>query len=376
MTKRYLKEHDLLAISFDKGIGICLMKSTTYNYKLKNIFTLPQFEKYQPPRKNAKNPILKEEEKICKALEQMRTNKKIPETLFKKLKPIGSQPPRLYGLAKIHKENVPLRPVLSMPGSAYFNIARQVADWLSVVPECNINSSTKEVADKLSDISLPDNTEMVSFDVVSLYTNVPVDEAIQVCSNLLYDGNYKKPPIDKSTFIELLTICSKNVIMLTSDGYYRQIDGLAMGSPPAPMLANGWLSTFDDEGNASLYTRYMDDILRDIEEGLIAQKLNEINSLHPALKFTVETETDGAFLDMKLIHINNSLSSTWYTKSTDTGLLMNYHALAPMKYKKSVIIGMIHRIFRACSTYKHFHESLQKARDILLKNQYPESVID
>ena len=47
-----------------------------------------------------------------------------------------------------------------------------------------------------------------------------------------------------------------------------------------------------------------------------------------------------------------------------------------MKYKKSVIIGMIHRIFRACSTYKHFHESLQKARDILLKNQYPESVID
>ena len=79
---------------------------------------------------------------------------------------------------------------------------------------------------------------------------------------------------------------------------------------------------------------------------------------------------------MKVIHINNSLSSTWYTKSTDTGLLMNYHALAPMKYKKSVIIGMIHRIFRACSTYKHFHESLQKARDILLKNQYPESVID
>ena len=80
--------------------------------------------------------------------------------------------------------------------------------------------------------------------------------------------------------------------MLKSDGYYRQIDGLAMGSPPAPMLANGWLSTFDDiiKGNASLYTRYMDDILRDIEEGLIAQKLNEINSLHPALKFTVEKE--------------------------------------------------------------------------------------
>jgi len=33
--------------------------------------------------------------------------------------------------------------------------------------------------------------------------------------------------------------------MMTNDGYYQQIDGLAMGSPPAPMLANGWLSKFD-----------------------------------------------------------------------------------------------------------------------------------
>ena len=55
---------------------------------------------------------------------------------------------------------------------------------------------------------------------------------------------------------------------------------------------------------------------------------------------------------------------------------MNYHTLVPMKYKKSINIGMIHRIFHVCSTYKHFHKSLQKARGIRLKNQYPESVID
>ena len=80
--------------------------------------------------------------------------------------------------------------------------------------------------------------------------------------------------------------------MLTSDSYYLQIDGLAMGSPPAPMLANGWLSMFDNiiKRNAFLSTCYMDEILHDIERDLIAQKLNEINSVHPALKFTVEKE--------------------------------------------------------------------------------------
>jgi len=210
--------------------------------------------------------------------------------------------------------------------------------------------------------------------VVSLYTNVPVLKAIEVCSNLLYSGNYKKPPVDKKTFKELLTICSYNVIMLTHDGLYRQIDGLAMSSPPAPMLANSWMSTFDSviKDDAVLYSRYMDDILRSIGRDFIA-----INCLHPSPKFTVEKETNNltliiALLDMEIHHQNNKLASTWHTKSTDTGLIMNYHAL----YKKSVVSGMIHRIFRACSSYQTFHESLEKAKVILENNQYLKSFID
>jgi len=61
-----------------------------------------------------------------------------------------------------------------MPGSAYHKIATQVADWLKVVPECNINTSSKSISDNLKDIKLGENDEIVSFDVKSLYTNVPV----------------------------------------------------------------------------------------------------------------------------------------------------------------------------------------------------------
>ena len=67
------------------------------------------------------------------------------------------------------------------------------------------------------------------------------------------------------------------------------------------------------------------------------------------------------------------LSSTWYFKPTDTGLIMNFHALAPMKYKRAVVIGFVHRIHRACSNWKNFHESLERAKTILHKNQYPPS---
>ena len=76
---------------------------------------------------------------------------------------------------------------------------------------------------------------------------------------------------------------------------------------------------------------------------------------------------------MKIIHNQETgkLSSTWYNKPTDTGLIMNYHALAPKRYKRSVVSGFVHRIYRACSTWDNFHTSLEKAKRVLEKNQYP-----
>ena len=150
-----------------------------------------------------------------------------------------------------------------------------------------------------------------------------------------------------------------------------------MGSPSAPSFANGWLSKFDDniKDNAQLYSRYMDDILRNIKSNQIESKLDEINNVHPNLKFTVEQENNNSipFLDMKITRSHGKLSSTWYSKSTDTGLTMNFHALAPIKYKKSVVSGMVYRIFHACSTWENFHHSLVKAKTILENNQYPSS---
>ena len=376
-TKRYLKENNLLAVPFDKGIGICLMKKEDYHSKLDEILRLPQFEKLTKPRKNAKNPVLKEEERIVSILKNLRNEGKIDIPLYTKLKPRGSQPARLYGLAKVHKTEIPTRPVLSMPGSSYYKIGVQVAEWLKSVPECQINSSSKAIADSLKDIHLDADEELVSFDVSSLYTNVPVLEAIDVCTDLLYNGEHHPPPVDRETFKILAQISSCNVVMSTHDGYYKQTDGLAMGSPPAPHLANGWMNGYDStigEG-ARIYFRYMDDIIRDIKKDCITDKLNEINSMHPSLAFTIEREQDGSipFLDMRIMNSNGYLTSTWYNKPTDTGLILNYHALAPKRYKRSVVSGFVHRIHRACSTWMHFHSSLEKAKRILEKKQYPPS---
>ena len=119
---------------------------------------------------------------------------------------MGGQPPRLYGLAKVHKQPVPARPVLSMPGSPYDNVGTMVTKWLSVIPESQIRCSNKDVVEKLKSTTLGDDEVMVSFDVSSLYTNVPVDEAIKEAADILFSGRVSKPPVDKDTFIKLANL--------------------------------------------------------------------------------------------------------------------------------------------------------------------------
>ena len=168
--------------------------------------------------------------------------------------------------------------------------------------------------------------------------------------------------------------------MLTHDGYYRQIDGLAMGAKPAPPLSNIWLSKYEPviQDTAIIFERYMDDIIREMKRQDIQAKLDQINQLHPKLKFTIEIEENGRlpFLDMEIIHAENRLSSTWYVKPTDTGLIMNFHALAPRRYKRSVVQSFVHRIYRSCSSRENMLSSLERAKQVLDKNQYPSSFYD
>ena len=72
----------------------------------------------------------------------------------------------------------------------------------------------------------------------------------------------------------------------------------------------------------------------------------------PNLKFPFEVEAEGKipFLDLCINYFNDKLSSNWSCKPTDTGPIMNYPALAPKSYKRSVAEGFVHRVYRACSS--------------------------
>ena len=150
---------------------------------------------------------------------------------YESLRPTGSQRPRIYGLPKVHKPSVPLRPILPIIGSAQHELAK----WLFVLLQpvldryssrCIKNFFTfVETIQKLATKS--DETFMLSFDIASLFTNIPLAEAIQICADYLYDTKSTNTP---GVFVELINIASALVEFSFGNVVYKQIDGAVMGS--------------------------------------------------------------------------------------------------------------------------------------------------
>ena len=98
--------------------------------------------------------------------------------------------------------------------------------------------NTKYVLEKIKREHIPNDHLLVSFDVKSLFTNVPLDETIEIILNRIYDKNEISTDIRKSEIKELLNLCIKSVHFTFDGNLYVQNDGVAMGSPLRPVLAN------------------------------------------------------------------------------------------------------------------------------------------
>ncbi len=82
---------------------------------------------------------------------------------------------------------------------------------------------------------------MASFDVKSLFTNIPLNETIDICVENLFA---QSPPqkFSKKNIRSMLSNCVLDSFFLFDSKYYEQIDGVAMGSPLDPTFANAFLS--------------------------------------------------------------------------------------------------------------------------------------
>ena len=87
---------------------------------------------------------------------------------------------------------------------------------------------------------------MESLDVDPLFTNIPLEETIDICTNTLFENTEKVEGLSKIEFEELLSLATKESYFVINGKFYKQVDGVAMVSPSVPTLVNASLVYFEN----------------------------------------------------------------------------------------------------------------------------------
>ena len=242
-----------------------------------------------------------------------------------RLCPTHYQTPHIYGLPKIHKPHVPLRPIVSLRDSVLAPVSRLLADIMApFVKQCD--SYIRDSEDLVSKLSEQCFTPgyFASVDVVSLFTNVPIPETLQVFKQLLLEDS----SLCERTCFSVNEIIILSEFVLTScyfvhyDGLFVQTSGATMGSSLGPVAANIFMSHFEkcvlqeaprrSLKTPSLWLRYVDDVLLywTHDEADMSSFLDFLNNFRPSIKFNLESETDGElpFLDVLIRYKDGQLS--------------------------------------------------------------------
>ena len=138
---------------------------------------------------------------------------------------------------------------------------------------------------------------MDSLDVDSFFTNIPLRETINICTNLLYNDVDVTVGINKSEFENLLSLANQEFYFMFNDILHKQKEDVAMGWPLQPTMGNAlllfyemkWFEQCSSKFKPVFYRRYVDDIfvLFESVEQLSKFETN-INASHPNMSFSFE----------------------------------------------------------------------------------------
>ena len=358
---------DIVVLRADKGNATVILNTETYNRKIEELLIEPTYKLLK------RNPT----ERFSNKTKELVKKSSIPENMHWMVLSKAPKTPTFYGLPKIHKDKIPLRPIVSTIGSPTYNLAKYLASKL----QDDIGKTSSFVKDSYHFIDIlkkevvTSTDLLVSFDVESLFTNVPLEDTM-----LLIKERY---PED---ITELFRHCLTSSYFSFHNKIYEQQEGVAMGSPLSPVVANLFMENFEATAldTATLkpkcWYRYVDDTFVIWPHGRenLYTFLKHINSLHNSIKFTMEVEDKNktiAFLDIKIIRNHDgNLGHRVHRKTTHTDRYLNANSHHHPSQKHGLIKTLVTRARRICEE-KFLGQEITHLTDSLQRNGYSSKLI-
>lgn len=381
-------EQSIIITKADKGNVTAVLDRETYNSKVMELLSCDTYAPLmEDPTERTRKSL-----KITLSTLMEETKEKSLSTLTRKMQFSSNFTcPELFCLPKIHKENIPFRPVVSSCRSVTRGLCVYIKKLLGPISG-HRTSHTKNSVDfvnEIRNISIEEDDIMVSYDVKDLFTSVPLPHTYSVIQDLLSMdiSLHERTRLNPFQITQLIKFCMEEGNYFHWNGRFcRQREGAPMGSPLSPVLAEIFMEDLEKrafprgipEHGLKLFKRYVDDIFAIVKRGKEDVLLSHLNNIFPnKIFFTMEKEKEGElpFLDVHVIRMDKQLKTKVYRKPTHSGIYLNFTSNHPIGIKKGIIIGMVDRAFNICSE-EFLAEEIRHIRLTLLRNNYPNWLIN
>ena len=273
--------------------------------------------------------------------------------------------PRFYGQPKIHKPRVPIRPIVSYSGFPFYNLNKYIANILKAYVKDKNNNTKNSTTffNYIRNVPIEDYEIMVSFDVTSLYTSIPIIDTLNVIKDYINNQFTRKTGIPQDKFLDLVHLVLTTTWYTFNSRFYQQTDGVAIGGPPSSTTAEIYMQAYECTAiTTALYPpkvwkRFVDEIYSILKHTHLENFSHHINNLHQNIKHTLEEESNGglALLDTLLKRNNGEISVLVYRKPTEAVCFwatQRNNSLIPFFQTEKYIFTSTNAIFNII-TYTH-----------------------
>ena len=314
-------------------------------------------------------------------------NKLIDQQQYLKLKSTGSQPPRFYGLPKIHKDGVPVRPIVSYTGTPLSEISKYIAEILKPYGKQKEHqtNNAKSFSTFMRQQTIEPDEIMVSFEVTSLYTTIPIDYIIIIEDLLQHDNKIAdQTSLSPNQILDVLNSLLRTTYFKFNDQFYQQTDRAAMGDPTSAIVSEIYMQVLEitvitiADHPPKIWERHVDDVFSVIQRTYLQELLHHINSLHPQTQLTKEEEQDPIppFLYTLVQRSpDKTISEKVYGKPTHTNQYLNNTSHYSISAKQSAITALFDIADNVASSEKDKEEEKQHILTALQQNGYPRDFI-
>ena len=246
--------------------------------------------------------------------------------------------------------------------------------------------NSEDFVNKIAELEVPPGQKLVSYDVSSLFTSIPINEAIPVVRAKL-ESDQSLPdrcPLDIAQLSALLEMCLSSTYFTFQGEFYKQKKGAAMGSPISPVVANLYMEQFESRAldtapiPPTMWYRYVDDTIAKIHENAVDSFSEHLNSIDQHIQFTSEQEKDGRipFLDTCVsINQDGSTKISVYRKPTHTDQYLNFQSNHHLQHKRAVVNTLMLRAQTLVTENDDRTREIQHVKQALKINNYPEWIL-